>query len=177
MRLSALKHLTEAVRSLAQSRQVRILGSSALLASFPQLGKSGDPIEASFDADLLIDPCDEPLAAMLHEALGEGSLFAQRTGYHVDILRPDIVEMLPPAWKTRLVKLEGPGDIAALAPEDVLVAKLRVGRDKDLELCRWLFEKGNVDPRTVRARLDATPMPEAEVVRVYRRLEACSGGH
>lgn len=176
MRLSALRHLTDAVRSLAQSREVRILGSSALLASFPELGESGDPIETSFDADLIVTPCDERLAAMLHEALGEGSLFAERTGYHVDILRPDIVEMLPPGWEARLVRMEGPGDIAALAPEDVLVAKLRVGREKDLTLCRWLFEKGKVDPRAVRSRLGVTPMPEAEVVRTHRRLDSCLGG-
>ena len=90
----------------------------------------------SENADLLIQPCDEQLAAMLHEAVGEGSLFAQRTGYNADILRPEIVETLSPGWEERLVKLGETDVVAALSPEDLLVVKLRSGRTKDLELCR-----------------------------------------
>lgn len=82
MRLPALKHLIEATEALSHPERIRVLGSSALLASFPELGEPGQPLEISFDADLLIEPCDPQLAAMLHEAVGEGSLFAQRTGYH-----------------------------------------------------------------------------------------------
>lgn len=89
MRLPALKHLVEAVHALARSERVCVLGSSALLGSFPELGEAGGPLELSFDADLLLQPCDEQLAALLHEAVGEGSLFTQRMGYHADILRPD----------------------------------------------------------------------------------------
>ena len=78
-------------------------------------------------ADLLIEPCDEQIAAMLHEAVGEGGLFAQRTGYHADILRPEIIETLPSGWETRLVKLDKTA--AAFSPEDLLVVKLRAGFD------------------------------------------------
>jgi hypothetical protein len=87
MRLPALKHLIESVASLAHSERICVLGSSSLLGSFPELGENGGLLELTFDADLLVQPCDEQLAAMLHEAVGEGSLFAQRTGYHADILR------------------------------------------------------------------------------------------
>lgn len=134
-----MKHLLTAVQSLANARRIRVLGSSALLASFPELGEPGGQLELSFDADLLIEPCDEQLAAMLHEAVGEGSLFAQRTGYSADILRPEIAETLPPGWETRLVKLDETN--SALAPEDLVVVKLRMGRVKDLELCRALLDR------------------------------------
>jgi hypothetical protein len=60
-----------------------VLGSSALLGSFAELGEAGGPLELTFDADLLVEPCDEQLAALLHEAVGEGSLFAQRAGYSI----------------------------------------------------------------------------------------------
>jgi hypothetical protein len=63
------------------------LGS--LLVSLPELAEP--PLEATYDSDLLVESCDEGLAAVVHEAVGEGSLFAQRTGYHADILRPNIV--------------------------------------------------------------------------------------
>ena len=101
MRLPALNHLLGAVQSLARAKRISVLGSSALLASFPELGEPGGPLELSFDADLLVEPCDEQLAAMLHEAVGEGSLFAQRTGYNADILRPEISATLPPGWETQ----------------------------------------------------------------------------
>jgi hypothetical protein len=174
MRLPALKHLLSAVQSLARARSIRVLGSSALLASFPELGEAGEPLELSFDADLLVEPCDEQLAAMLHEAVGEGSLFAQRTGYHADILRPGIIESLPPGWEGRLVKLDETDAVAALSPEDLLVVKLRAGRAKDLELCRALIQRRLVTSSAVRQRLEQTPLDEREIRLVYERLREVS---
>jgi len=170
MRLSALKHLVEAVHALARSQRICVLGSSALLGRFPELGEAGGPLEMSFDGDLLVEPCDEQLAALLHEAVGEGSLFAQRAGYHADILRAEIVETLPPGWESRLIPLDQVVNALALAPEDLLVVKLRAGRPKDLELCRAVIRRGLLAPTAVRARLDATPLAENEIVAVYQRL-------
>ena len=146
MRLSALKHLVEAVHGIARSERIYVLGSSALLGSFPALGEAGGPLEMTFDGDLLLHPCDEQLAALLHEAVGEGSLFAQRVGYYADILRPEIVETLPRGWETRVVNLDENLHAVALAPEDLLVTKLRTGR----------------------------PLAESEIVSVYQRLRAVS---
>ena len=172
MRLPALNHLLGAVQALARAGRIRVLGSSALLASFPELGETGGPLELSFDADLLIEPCDEQLAAMLHEAVGEGSLFAQRTGYNADILRPEIIQTLPPGWESRLVKL---GETAAaLSPEDLLVVKLRAGRAKDLELCRALIRRQLITVSAIRQRLDQTPLDEREIRLVYERLNHVS---
>jgi hypothetical protein len=161
MRLPALKHLLAAVQSLARAERIRVLGSSALLASFPELGEAGGPLELTFDADLVIEPCDEQLAAMLHEAVGEGSLFSQRTGYNADIMRPEISATLPPGWESRLVKLDETN--AALSPEDLFVVKLRTGRSKDLELCRALVGRKPVTVAAVRQRLEQTPLDEREI--------------
>jgi hypothetical protein len=160
MRLPALKHLVEAVHALAHSERICVLGSSALLASFPELGEAGGPLETSFDGDLLLEPCDEQLAALLHEAVGDGSLFAQRAGYHADILRAEIIETLPPGWESRLIPLDQAARALALAPEDLL----------DLDLCRAVLQRGLVAPAAVRTRLDATPLAENEIVAVYDRL-------
>lgn len=170
MRLPALIHLLAAARSISQCDRIRILGASALLVSFPRLGDPGQPLEVSYDAVLFIEPSDEQLAAMLHEALGEGSLFSGRTGYHADILRPAIIESLSPGWEQRLVQLDLPGDNAALSPEDVVVVKLQVGRDKDLALCRHLLVQDMITEDQIRKRLDATPLEERAVIQVYRRL-------
>ena len=175
MRLSALKHLIAAVQGVAASERIRVLGSSALLARFPELGEANGPLEKTFDADLVIEPCDEQLAAVLHEAVGEGSLFAQRTGYHADILRQEILTTLPPGWDSRLVMLDAARDVTALSPEDLMVVKLRAGRPKDLALCRDLVERKLVTTNALRQRLDATPLDEHEIVTVYQRLSEVSG--
>jgi len=175
MRLPALKHPVEVVHALAHSKRICVLGSSALLGSFPELGEAGGPLELSFDGDLLLEPCDEQLAALLHEAVGEGSLFAQRTGYHADILRVEIIETLPPAWESRLVPLDTASRALALAPEDLLVVKLRAGRAKDLESCRAVFQRGLVSSAEVKSRLDLTPLTEKEIVVVNQRLRETSG--
>ena len=169
MRLPALKHLVAAVQALARSERICVLGSSALLGSFPELGEAGGPLELSFDGDLLLEPCDEQLAALLHEAVGEGSLFAQRSGYHADILRAEIIETLPPGWEARLIPFDAAARALTLAPEDLLVVKLRAGRAKDLELCRAILRRGLLAPAIVKRRLDATPLAEKEIVVVYQR--------
>jgi hypothetical protein len=171
MRLSALKHLVESVFALAKSERVTVLGSASLLASAPQFGEPGGPLETTFDADLLVEPCDEQLAAMIHEAVGEGSLFAQRTGYHADLLRASITETLPPLWTERLVPLPGAAHALALAPEDLLVVKLRVGRTKDLALCTAVLNAKLVSETALRAHLEVMPLDERELFSVYRRLE------
>lgn len=167
-------HLVSAVQTLSRCRRLRVFGSSALLVSFPELGESGGPLEVSYDADLLVEPCDEGLAAVLNEAVGEGSLFAEREGYFADFLRPEIVSSISPGWEQRTVPLPSGGDAAALSAEDLAVVKLRVGRQKDLDLCRCLLERELVVEAQLRDRLQATPMQQAEIVTVYRRLRAIS---
>jgi len=93
-------------------------------------------------------------------------LFAQRTGYHADVLRAEIAETLSPGWSERVVKLQMPGDVAALAPIDLAVVKLRVGRVKDVELCRYLLSTRRIGLEAIRERLDATPLSEPESLRL-----------
>lgn len=171
MRLPALSHLIEAIGALARSERIYVLGSSALLCSFPELGDKDGPLELTFDADLLLQPCDEDLAALLHEAVGEGSLFARRNGYHADILRPEIVETLPAGWESRLIPMGDHSHTVALAPEDLIVVKLRVGRAKDLELCRAVIQRGLISTAALRSRVDATAFDESEVMAIYHRLK------
>ena len=56
MRLPALKHLLGAVQSLSPAPNgFACWGPARLLASFPELGEAGGPLELSFDADLLVE--------------------------------------------------------------------------------------------------------------------------
>jgi hypothetical protein len=169
MRLSALKHLFGAVRALVPCDRVVVWGSASLLVRAPQLGATDAPLDATRAADLLVEPLDESGAAVLHEALGHGSLFEQRNGYHVDVLRPAIAGQLAPGWQERLVPVPG-ADAVALSAEDVAAAKLRVGRQKDVDVVRYLLDAGLVDGAAVVAHVRAMALSERELPAVLALL-------
>ena len=169
MRIHALKHLIESARVLGECRKVTVLGSSSLLASFPELGGL---LENTYDADLLLDPINQDVAAYLAEALGQGSLFRAEKGYHADILHPTVVESLPPGWECRLVAVEGFDNVFALDPYDLAAVKLVVGREKDLALVRGLLGLGKITADRLRERLHALPLGEKEMFRAGRNFSA-----
>ncbi len=170
MRLPALMHLLQVVDALTQAQAVTVLGSAALLAEFPRFGEPGGPIAMTRDADLLVSPCDEQLAGLVHEAVGEGSLFDQRHGYHADLLRPGIADTLPGSWSSRTRLLAS--NWRALSAQDVAAVKLRVGREKDLEVVAALLTSGAVTRDAVLASLAEISMGEKELHAVLRRLGA-----
>ena len=173
MRLSALTHVIDSVRSLTRCESVTVLGSAALLATQPDLGEADGPVETTRDADLLVVPADDALAAMVHEAMGAGSLFDERNGYHVDLLRPEITTTLAPDWQARLVPLP---HARALAAIDVAAVKLCVGRAKDLELVRALLQRHVVDREAVVKLLMAMDLSERERHSAVKRLDAAVRG-
>ena len=84
MRLQSLIHLVGVAAAINPGRRIVVLGSSSLLASFPDLGEQNGPLTSSYDADLLIEGVDEELAGMMEEMVGRESLFEKREGYHAD---------------------------------------------------------------------------------------------
>ncbi|MEI6070441.1 MAG: DUF6036 family nucleotidyltransferase [Verrucomicrobiae bacterium] len=169
MRLPALKHLVESVRSLGQSRKVIVLGSASLLASFPELGEM-ELLESTYDGDLLLEPINKEIAGYLVEAVGQGSLFRAEHGYHADILHPTIVEGLPLGWEERLVAMEGFENVFALDPYDLAAVKVVVGREKDMALVRGLLGLGKITADNLRERLHAMPLGEKEMFRAGRNF-------
>jgi hypothetical protein len=164
MNLISLQHLVRAVRTLAADREVIVLGSASLLASFPELGDGTEPLAATYDADLCPQPFDETTALMIHESLGESGAFHLRHGYHVDVLRDAIFETLPPGWRERLVPVPECEQAFALDPHDLAATKLMVGREKDIALVRHLATTGRLSRQLVEQRLDAISKPERLIV-------------
>ncbi len=90
MRLESLIHVVGVAAAISPGRRIVILGSSSLLASYPELGSDKGPLENSFDADLLIDGVDKDLADVVQESIGKGSLFQSKEGYYADAMRPEV---------------------------------------------------------------------------------------
>jgi hypothetical protein len=159
MTLDALKHLIRAASALADDRHFLVLGSASLLVSFPELGNADSVLAATYDADLCPEPFDELTGIMLDEALGENRAYFRRHGYHADILKDSILEILPSGWRERLVAVPDCPAAFALESNDLAAVKLLVGRAKDISLVRFLNETGRISASTVRERIDALPIP------------------
>jgi hypothetical protein len=172
MQLHALRHLVEAVRALSRSEKILVLGSSSLLASFPELGDYGGPLTTTYDADFFLEPTGELIAGVLTEAIGANSLFEATNGYHADIVHPDITKSLPPGWEERLVPLEGFDNVACLDPYDLAAVKITVGREKDLTLVRTLLRLGKIEASRLRERFQTMPLGERELFKAGRNLTA-----
>lgn len=164
MNLGALQHLIRSVRALAKDRQIIVLGSASLLASFPELGDGSEPLAATYDADLCPQPFDEATALTIHETFGESGAFHLRHGYHVDILRDSIFETLPPQWRDRLIPVTGCDGASAMDPHDLAATKLLVGRSKDIALVRHLALTGRLDRGLVEQRLGSIPQEERRII-------------
>ena len=176
MTLAALQHIIRAAQALAEDRDILVLGSASLLASFPQLGNADSPLAATYGSDLCPDPFDELTGTMLDEALGENRAYYLRHGYHADILRDTILETLPAGWRERLVSVPGCTAAHALEPHDLAVVKLLVVRPKDISLLVHLHSAGLIEAEVVRARLDFLDIPVELVPRLHSNFRNVFGG-
>jgi hypothetical protein len=129
----------------------------------------------------MLDPCDERQAGVLHEAIGEGSLFHREYGVYADFLRPETVETFPDGWEKRCVLLDGDPSVRCLSPIDLAVVKLQIGREKDVALLKSLIKAGIISIKALRKAYQGTAMNERKMFkagRLLRRLEVeCEGGY
>jgi hypothetical protein len=170
MRFRSLTHVLEVVSSLARPEEIIVLGSASLLVLAPNLGEPGEPLEFSYDVDLLLRPIDQDAAAVLAEAIGEQSLFAKRHNYYADVLRPSIVETLPSGWDQRLGPVPEFSKARALNPYDLALVKLTLGRPKDFDLLKALLPRRVIDANRLREHYQATPLNEADAEKIGRNI-------
>ncbi len=176
MNLEALQHIIRSAQTLAEKKTIIVLGSSSLLAHFPQLGNPGQALSTTFDADILADPFDELTSIMLHEALGEDRAYYRIHGYHADILRDSIINTLPNGWRERLSNIPGLESAFALDPHDLAAVKILVGRPKDLGLVEVLKNSSLIQQDTVLERIGLLPIPVEGLPRVlstFRTIFVC----
>ena len=181
MHIRSLKQLIDIVKAMTRPKKITVLGSSSLLASSPDLGEKGRPLELSLDADFLVEPCDSGQAGILHEAIGEGSLFHKENGVYADFMRPEIVETFPSGWQKRCILLGHDQSVRCLSPIDLALIKLKLGREKDVDLLVSMIKNGIINLTALQKAYQETAMGEKEMFKAGRllgRLEAlCEDGY
>jgi hypothetical protein len=138
MKRADLEHLIRAAGSIADARELIIIGSQAILGSFPDA-----PAELTISQEADLYPAEAPEKADLVDgSIGEKSPFHETFGYYVHGVGPDTA-VLPAHWRSRLVRVQNQNTNGisglCLNPADLAVSKLAAGRDKDMDFVRALF--------------------------------------
>jgi hypothetical protein len=150
------EHAIRAAGAVLGTRDVLVIGSQALHASV-----TGElPIEAARSVEVDVaamqgDP-DGTKADLIDGSIGEASMFHSTFGYYAQGVVQSTAQ-LPAGWRERLVRFETPATTGVVAwclePHDLWVSKAIAGREKDLEFCRALVERGLVQRERLRQRI------------------------
>ncbi len=156
MQRHELEHLVRAAGSITGADEIIVVGSQAILGSFPDAPAL---LLRSVEADLFTLR-DHKDADLIDGSIGEGSPFHQTFGYYAQGVWEDTA-VLPEGWKERLVKIcnENTRGVTAwcLDLHDLAVAKLVAGREKDLDYLREMARHRMLDEPTVLERLKHLP--------------------
>lgn len=177
MTRSQLEHLIRAAAANADTLDIVVIGSQAVLASFPDA-----PVEllGSMEADVF--PQERPADSILIDgAIGERSVFHATFGYYAHGVGEETA-VLPAGWKDRLVPIHNENTRGAtgwcLEVGDLAVSKLAAGREKDLAYVAALLRHGLVSGESVRERISLTQFgsaeAEAQAIARFKRLSAPS---
>ena len=159
MKRSELEHLIRAAGSIADDREIVVIGSQAILGQFPDAPAT---LLVSAEADLF--PLNRPERAdLIDGSIGEGSQFHELFGYYAQGVG-ERTATLAKGWRDRLVKILNPntGGVAGLCLEvnDLAISKYIAGRPKDLGFTRELAKHRMTQLNVLLARLDQTELPD-----------------
>lgn len=162
-----LEHIIRASGGNADSQNIIVIGSQAILASFPD-----GPGELLVSTEADVFPRDHPERSILIDgAIGERSVFHETFGYYAHGVDATTA-ILPEGWEERLVPLcnENTRGVTGwcLEVHDLAISKLAAGREKDLDFVRCLAAHGMVQESTLNERsyqLDGKNEEKAALVR------------
>jgi len=145
MKRLQLEHALRAAKEITGQTEFVVIGSCSILGQFPDA-----PSELTdLTKDIDIYPRDRPEFSEVLNTIGVGSPFAITHGFAVDPVGPETA-LLPKEWEKRLVKVCNENTSGAigwcLEVHDVAVAKLAVGRPKDLEFIEGIIRHKLANP-------------------------------
>lgn len=174
MRREDFEHVIAAAAAVADEREIVVIGSQAILGSFP------DPPRAMlFSAEADVYPLNDPAKAeAIDGSLGDGSYFHSTFGYYAHGVGPETA-VAPTGWEDRLVRVEIParvgqsGGVVALClePHDLVLAKCVAGRERDWEFAAEAITADLVEAEELLRRLPDLPQPPADREHLRRMLE------
>ena len=164
-----MEHIIRAAGAIAEVDELMILGSQAILGTYPEA-----PADILVSQEVDLYPLDDPEKAdLIDGSIGELSPFHEQFGYYAHGVGPETA-ILPHRWRERLVPLRNENTHGVtgycLSPPDLAISKLLAGRDKDLSFVSALLRHRLVNIDQINELLDELPEPHAD--RVSRALSA-----
>lgn len=152
-----LEHIIRAAAANADTREIVIVGSQAILGTFPD---APEELIVSMEADVF--PKDRPQDSILIDgAIGERSVFHETFGYYAHGV-DETTATLPSGWRERLVPVESENTRGAigwcLEVHDLAVSKLVAGREKDVAFVAGLLRHRMADASVIWQRLADTTL-------------------
>ena len=169
MNRSQLEHIIHAAAGNADTTDIVIIGSQAILGTHPD---APDELLVSMEADVF--PRDRPADSILIDGgIGDRPVFHETFGYYAHGV-DETTATLPKGWRDRLVPIRNENTRGAtgwcLEVHDLAVSKLVAGREKDLAFIAALFRHKLAAPELVRERLAQTSLRESAQVAASDRL-------
>jgi hypothetical protein len=175
MTRSELEHLLRAAGSVADDKEIVVIGSQSVLGQFPDASVE---LLASMAADIF--PLNRPERADLVDgSIGEGSHFHESFGYYAQGVS-ERTATLPAGWQERLVAIsnQNTSGVTGLCLEvnDHAISKYIAGREKDLLFTRALAKLGLTDQSTLSQRPAGTTIDKPLRNIVAARIARDFGG-
>lgn len=154
MKRFQLEHIIRAGGSIADDEEIIVLGSSSILAQFPNISEE---VLLSIEADVF--PKNRPdMADLIDGSIGELSPFHQAFGYYAHGVGKETAGNLPRGWDRRLfpIRNENTGGVTGWCLEihDLAAGKYAAGREKDHQFISSLIAHGMVNKKTLLKRAE-----------------------
>jgi len=168
VRRQDLEHIIRAAGAIAEDNEIVVIGSQAILATFPD---APEELLQSSEADIF--PLHHPERAdLIDGAMGEFTMFHDTFGYYAQGVGP-ATAVAPEGWEQRFVSLVNANTEGitgrCLEVHDLFLAKLRAMRPKDIRYCRGMVATGLVDHDLLRDRVALMPV-DAEIKQLLSEL-------
>jgi hypothetical protein len=143
MKRSELEHVIRAAGAIAGAKELIIIGSQAILSSYPN---APDELTISMEADVY--PLNDPEKSdLIDGTIGELSPFHEQFGYYAHGVGPETA-CFPADWRERAVKVtnNNTGGVTGICPSpvDLAVSKIAAGRDKDFAFVATMLKNNMI---------------------------------
>jgi hypothetical protein len=165
-----LEHVIRAAGAIADTEDLVVIGSQAILGQFPD---APEELLVSHEADVF--PRAAPARSdLIDGSIGEDSPFHRTFGYYAHGV-DETTAILPEGWRDRLVLVAGENTRFVrgwcLEVHDLAIAKYAAGREKDLDFTGALVRHGMVVRELLEQRLEATSLDAGARSRIAGRIE------
>jgi hypothetical protein len=174
VRREDFEHVIAAAAEVSGEREIVVIGSQAILGSFPE-----PPAAMLFSAEADVYPLNDPAKAeAIDGSLGDGSFFHSTYGYYAHGVGPETA-VAPAGWEERLVRVEIPARVGqktgavalCLEAHDLVLSKCVAGRDRDWDFARDAIAADLVSVDELFCRIPDLPEPPANRDHVQKMLE------